>query len=41
VELQVFFEELFAGMPSFRLDPAHSVTYDGGIVVGPNAPHLL
>jgi cytochrome P450 len=41
VELQVFYEELFARLPPFHLDPTKPVLYHGGIVLGPNELHLL
>ncbi len=40
IELQVFYEELFARLPAFRLDSSKSVSYHGGIVLGPNELHL-
>jgi cytochrome P450 len=41
VELQVFYEELFARLPPFRLDAREPVAYHGGNVVGPNSLHLV
>ena len=41
IELQVLYEELLAGLPEFRLDPAHPIRYHGGHVVGPDTLHLL
>jgi cytochrome P450 len=41
VELQVLYEELLAGLPEFRLDPAYPIRFHGGHVVGPDTLHLL
>ncbi len=41
IELQVFYEELFARLPPFQLDPQHPVAYHGGIVIGPNTLQLI
>lgn len=41
LELQVFYEEFLARIPTFRLNPAHPVRFHGGYVIGPDALHLL
>jgi len=41
VELQVLYEEMMAGLPAFRLDPAQPPTFHGGHVVGVDTLHLL
>ncbi len=41
VELQVFYEELFARLPPFRLDSTEPVMYHGGNVIGPNELQLV
>lgn len=40
VELQVFYEELFARLPPFQLDPSEPIIYHGGNVIGPDTLHL-
>ncbi len=40
VELHVFYEELLARLPLFRLDFNYQTSYHGGIVTGPNQLHL-
>ena len=40
-ELHVFYEELLARLPIFRLDPEQPVRYHGGPVMGLDALHLL
>ncbi len=41
VELQVFYEELFARLPPFGLDPTKPIVYHGGNVIGPNEIQLV
>jgi cytochrome P450 len=41
VELQVFYEELFARLPQFHLDPTQPIAYHGGIILGPSAINLI
>lgn len=41
VELQVLYEEMLAGLPEFRLDPANPPTWHGGHVIGPETVHLV
>lgn len=36
IELQVFYEELLARLPEFRLDPDRTLTYHGGHTMRPN-----
>lgn len=40
VELQVLYEELLAGLPPFRLDPAYPPVFHGGNVIGVDSLHL-
>jgi cytochrome P450 len=41
IELIIFYEEMLAGLPSFRLDPERPPTYHGGPVIGPETLHLV
>jgi cytochrome P450 len=41
IELQILYEELLAGLPRFRLDPAKPLTFHGGHVIGPDQLHLI
>ncbi len=41
IELQTLYEELFARLPTFRLDPGKPVRFHGGNVWGPDELHLL
>jgi cytochrome P450 len=41
IELQVVYEELLARLPVFSLDPAKSVRYHGGHVIGPEELWLV
>lgn len=41
IELQVLYEEVLARLPEFRLDPARTVRYHGGHVVGPEEVWLV
>ncbi len=41
IELQVLYEEMLKGLPPFRLDPEHEVTFHGGNVIGPDSLHLV
>ena len=41
VELQVLYEELVAGLPRFRIDPAAPPTFHGGHVVGVDTLNLV
>jgi cytochrome P450 len=34
IELQILYEELLAGLPTFRLDPEHPPKFHGGNVIG-------
>jgi cytochrome P450 len=41
LELQIFFEELLARLPQFRLDPDRPARFHGGLVIGVDTLHLL
>lgn len=41
VEIQLLYEEMLAGLPAFRLDPAQPPTWHGGHVIGPETLHLV
>jgi cytochrome P450 len=41
VELHVYYEELLARLPQFRIDPSKPATFHGGVVIGPDQLHLL
>ena len=41
VELQILYEELLAGLPTFRLDPEHPPRFHGGHVIGPETLNLV
>jgi cytochrome P450 len=41
VELQILYEELLAGLPTFRLDPDRPPRFHGGHVIGPETLNLV
>jgi len=41
IELQILYEELLAGLPSFRLDPQRPPVFHGGHVLGVDSLHLV
>jgi cytochrome P450 len=41
VELQILYEELLAGLPTFRLDPDRPPRFHGGHVIGPETLHIV
>jgi cytochrome P450 len=41
IELQILYEELLAGLPSFRLDPENPPKFHGGNVIGLDTLHLV
>jgi cytochrome P450 len=41
LELQIYYEELLARLPTFRLDPSKPTTYHGGHTSGPDNVNLL
>ena len=41
LELQIFFEELLARLPRFRLDPDRPATFHGGLVIGVDTLDIL
>jgi cytochrome P450 len=41
IELQILYEELLAGLPPFRLDPAAPPKFHGGNVIGLDTLHLV
>jgi len=41
IELQILYEELLAGLPPFRLDPATPPKFHGGNVIGLDTLHLV
>ena len=41
LELQIFFEELLARLPEFRLDPDKSAVFHGGLVIGVDSLELI
>jgi cytochrome P450 len=41
IELQILYEELLAGLPTFRLDPEHPPQFHGGNVIGLNKLNIV
>jgi len=41
IELQILYEELLAGLPTFRLDPENPPQFHGGNVIGLNSLNLV
>ena len=41
LELQIFFEEVLAGLPPFRLDPDQPARFHGGLVIGLDSLELI
>ena len=41
IELQILYEELLAGLPTFRLDPEHPPEFHGGNVIGLNKLNIV
>jgi cytochrome P450 len=41
IELQILYEELLAGLPTFRLDPENPPKFHGGNVIGLDTLHIV